>query len=42
MPLFRTELEYLGQIIYVEGIKVDLRKIKTVNNWEHPTNITSI
>jgi len=33
------EVEYLGHIVSHEGVKVDIRKIKTIKKWKIPTSI---
>jgi hypothetical protein len=33
---------FLGHVISIKGIFMDLRKIKTVLKWERPTNMIKI
>jgi len=33
------EVEYLGHILYHEGVKVDPKKIKAIKEWKIPTTI---
>jgi hypothetical protein len=33
---------FLGHILTVEGIAVDLEKVKAVSNWQRPTNVSEI
>ena len=33
------EVEYLGHIVYHEGVKVDPNKIKSIKEWKIPTTI---
>ena len=35
-------MEYLGHIVYHEGVKVEPKKIKTVKEWKFPTTIKHI
>ncbi|CAI7825385.1 unnamed protein product, partial [Closterium sp. NIES-53] len=39
---FKQELEFLGHVISRDGIKIDLAKIKTIQEWKPPTNITEL
>jgi len=36
------EVTFLGHIITVEGVKVDLEKVKAVSEWKQPTNVTEV
>jgi hypothetical protein len=36
------EVKYLGLIISTKGIKMDLEKITTIQDWEAPCNIKDI
>jgi hypothetical protein len=36
------EVKYLGLIISMEGIKMDPKKITTIQNWEAPHNLNDI
>ena len=36
------EVEYLGHIIFHEGVKVDPYKIKSIKEWKIPTNLKHI
>jgi len=40
--LNRDHLEFLGHIISAEGIRVDPKKIKAVQEWKTPSNITEL
>ena len=35
----KTEVKYLDLIILVEGIKIDLKKIKAIVEWGKPKNL---
>ena len=35
-------MEYLGHIIYHEGVKVDPKKIKAIKEWKVPTTIKQL
>ena len=37
-----TETCYLGLIIGIDGIRMDLKKIETVKNWKQPQNLKDI
>jgi hypothetical protein len=36
------ELEYLGHIIYAEGVKIDPMKTQVMTDWPRPSNITEL
>ena len=36
------ELLYLGHIISVDGVRVDLKKIRAIIDWPTPTNLTQL
>jgi hypothetical protein len=36
------EVKYLGIIISMEGIKMDVEKITTVEDWEAPHNVKEV
>ena len=36
------EVSFLGHIVSVEGIRVDLIKIEAVVNWKSPRNVTEV
>ena len=36
------EVTFLGHIITVEGVKVDLEKVKAVSEWKQPTNVIEV
>lgn len=38
----KKEIEYLGHLISKEGIKVDLGKVKVIQEWPIPKNITKL
>ena len=38
----KDELEYLGHIVGRDGIRVDPRKVKAVNDWPTPTDIHKV
>ncbi|CAI7793784.1 unnamed protein product [Closterium sp. NIES-54] len=38
----KQELEFLGHVVSRDGIKVDPAKIKTIQEWKSPTNITEL
>ncbi|GJP42894.1 hypothetical protein CLOM_g2424 [Closterium sp. NIES-68] len=35
----KQELEFLGHVVSTEGVKIDPKKIKTIQEWKPPTNI---
>ncbi|GJP70002.1 hypothetical protein CLOP_g992 [Closterium sp. NIES-67] len=35
----KQELEFLGHIVSTEGVKIDPKKIKTIQEWKPPSNI---
>jgi len=36
------EVAFLGHVVSKEGIKVDPQKIKAINEWPRPTNVTEV
>jgi hypothetical protein len=36
------KISFLGHILTVEGVEVDLEKVETVSNWQQPTNVSEI
>ncbi|GJP58674.1 hypothetical protein CLOP_g2069 [Closterium sp. NIES-67] len=38
----KHELEFLGHIVYTEGVKIDPKKIKTTQEWKTPSNIKEL
>jgi hypothetical protein len=36
------KISFLGHILTVEGVAVDLGKVETVSNWQQPTNVSEI
>ncbi|GJP36699.1 hypothetical protein CLOM_g21175 [Closterium sp. NIES-68] len=38
----KEELEFLGQVISTEGVKIYPKKIDTIRNWELPTNVKEL
>ena len=36
------EVSFLGHIVYVEGIRVDLAKIEAIVSWKLPQNVTEV
>ena len=38
----QTEVDYLGHLITVAGVKVDPRKIESMQNWPQPKTITEL
>ena len=36
------EVSFLGHIMSVEGIRVDLAKIEAIVNWKLPRNVTKV
>jgi len=39
---YKTEVLYLGLIISINGIQMDLKKIKVIVNWQKPKNIKDV
>lgn len=35
----KSRVEYLGQIISVQGVEVDPKKIRSIAEWPSPTNL---
>ncbi|GJP72440.1 hypothetical protein CLOP_g3172 [Closterium sp. NIES-67] len=38
----KQELEFLGHVVSTEGMKIDPRKIKTIQEWKPPTNLKEL
>ncbi|GJP60768.1 hypothetical protein CLOP_g17993 [Closterium sp. NIES-67] len=38
----KHELEFLGHIVSTEGVKIDPKKIKTIQEWKSPSNIKEL
>ncbi|GJP49945.1 hypothetical protein CLOM_g9103 [Closterium sp. NIES-68] len=38
----KQELEFLGHVVSSEGVKIDPRKIKTIQEWKPPTNLKEL
>ena len=38
----KEKIQYLGHVIYAEGIIVDLEKINTIMEWRVPKNVADI
>ncbi|GJP82651.1 hypothetical protein CLOP_g12898 [Closterium sp. NIES-67] len=38
----KQELEFLGKVVSTEGVKIDPKKIKTIQEWKPPTNIKEL
>jgi hypothetical protein len=36
------EVEYLGHIVILDGVHVDLKKIEALKDWPHPKNLKSL
>ena len=39
---YKPHIQYLGHIISEKGIAIDLKNIKSIDNWPTPTNATEI
>ncbi|QSS48817.1 hypothetical protein I7I53_08944 [Histoplasma capsulatum var. duboisii H88] len=39
---FKKEVEFLGHIISMEGIRMDLKKIEAITEWPQPKNVTEV
>jgi hypothetical protein len=39
---YQKKIHYLGHIISIEGIVVDLEKIKAIRRWLAPINVTEV
>ena len=40
--IFRTEIEYLGHVLFEECVSVDPKKFETVARWPMPKNKTEV
>ncbi|GJP32458.1 hypothetical protein CLOM_g17081 [Closterium sp. NIES-68] len=40
--VLKQELEFLGHIVSTEGVKIDPKKIKTIQEWKPPSNIKEL
>ncbi|GJP52418.1 hypothetical protein CLOM_g11534, partial [Closterium sp. NIES-68] len=38
----KHELEFLGHVIYIDGVKVDPKKIVTIHNWKPQANLREL
>ena len=38
----KQEVEFLGFIISIEGIRIDLAKIKSIQEWPTPENVKDV
>ncbi|GJP33107.1 hypothetical protein CLOM_g17676, partial [Closterium sp. NIES-68] len=38
----KQELEFWGHVVSTEGVKIDPRKIKTIQEWKPPTNLKEL
>ena len=38
----KKELVYLGFVILVEGLKMDLEKVKAILDWPTPRSVTKV
>ncbi|GJP46255.1 hypothetical protein CLOM_g5561, partial [Closterium sp. NIES-68] len=38
----KQEFEFLGHVVSTEGVKIDPKKIKTIQEWKPPTNIKEL
>lgn len=34
-----TQMDYLGNVIFPQGVAMDMQKVDTVLNWPQPTNL---
>ncbi len=39
---FRTEVDFLGHIVGVDGLKMEPSKIKAIQDWPPPTSVTEV
>ncbi|GJP54478.1 hypothetical protein CLOM_g13561, partial [Closterium sp. NIES-68] len=39
---FKQELEFLGHMVSTEGVKIDPKKINSIQEWKPPTNIKEL
>jgi len=37
-----TEVHYLGLIVTTSGVRMDLKKVETIKNWETPLNVKDV
>ena len=37
-----TEILYIGHVIFLEGVKIDLEKINSILEWASPRNLTKL
>ena len=40
--LIYSKVEYLGHVVFGEGVEVDPEKIKSIAEWPKPTNIREV
>lgn len=38
----KEELVYLGFVIYMEGLKMDPKKVRVIDEWSTPVNIGEV
>ena len=39
---FESQIEYLGHIVFAEGIRQDPKKIETIQKWPTPKNVHEV
>jgi len=38
----KIELVYIGFVIYLEGLKMELKKVKVIKEWPSPKNVYEV
>ena len=39
---FQQEMDYLGHVVGINGVKPDLAKIKAIKEWKQPKNVKEL
>jgi len=39
---YKTEVLYLRLIISIDGVQMDLKKVKVIVNWQEPKNVKDV
>ena len=38
----KTKIHYLGHVISVQGVQMDMTKVNAIMHWPHPTNLEEL